>query len=394
MAPWYDKAEKAIGSTHRHGRPALPANNNYKVFANGAERVGYKYYATGPYGTNATPYDGRPASVQDGFNFQGDKSGAKWSTAVREIPRALETGNLDLRPECQAVKITHDDSGKVDGVEYLDAAGNLHKQAARVVCVAGNSIESPRLLLMSTSSLHPDGLANSSGQVGRNYMRHMTGSAYATFERPVRMYRGETMAGIIADEAKHDTSRGFAGGYYMETLSLGPAFLAAFVEPGEWGRSFTEKMDAYERTAGMWIVGEDMPQESNRITLNTDVKDQHGLPVPNVHFDDHPNDVAMRAARIREGGPALRGGRGAERAPHPAVPVDAQPRHLPYERAAGGRRRRPVGQGARRAEPVRQRRFGDDDGGGGEPDADDRRAGDAAGRPHPAGDERRQPVNG
>ena len=117
-------------------------------------------------------------------------------------------------------------------------------------------------------------------------MRHMTGSAYATFERPVRMFRGETMAGIIADEAKHDTSRGFAGGYYMETLSLGVPFYAAFVEPGEWGRSFTEKMDAYERTAGMWIVGEDMPQESNRITLSTDVKDQHGLPVPNVHFDD------------------------------------------------------------------------------------------------------------
>ena len=75
------------------------------------------------------------------------------------------------------------------------------------------------------------------------------------------MYRGETMAGIIADEAKHDTSRGFAGGYYMETLSLGPAFLAAFIEPGEWGRPFTEMMDAYEHTAGMWIVGEDMPQD-------------------------------------------------------------------------------------------------------------------------------------
>lgn len=238
LAPWYDKAEQAIGSTHRHGRPALPANNNYKVFASGAERVGYKYYATGPYGTNAEPYDGRPASIQDGFNFQGDKNRSKWSTAVREIPRALETGKLDLRPECHAVRITHDSAGKVDGVEYLDAAGSLHKQAARVVCVAGNSIESPRLLLMSASSLHPDGLANSSGQVGRNYMRHMTGSAYARFDQPVRMYRGETMAGIIADEAKHDLNRGFAGGYYMETLSLGPAFLASFIEPGSGaGRS-------------------------------------------------------------------------------------------------------------------------------------------------------------
>ena len=294
MAPWYDKAEIAMGSTHRHGRPPLPANNNYKVFANGADKAGYRFYATGPYATNAAPYDGRPASNQDGFNFQGDKGGSKWSTLVREIPRALATGHLDLRPECQAVRITTDASGKADGVEYLDAAGALHRQAARVVCVAGNSIESPRLLLMSDSPQHPDGLANSSGQVGRNYMRHMTGSAYATFEQPVHMYRGETMAGIIADEAKHDPSRGFVGGYYMETLALGPAFLASFVEPGEWGRGFTEKMDAYARTAGMWLVGEDMPQADNRVTLNPDVKDEHGLPVPDVHFDDHANDVAMR----------------------------------------------------------------------------------------------------
>lgn len=294
LAPYYDKAERAIGSTHRHGRPALPANNNYKVFANGAEKVGYRFYATGPYGTNAAPYDGRPASIQDGFNFQGDKSTAKWSIAVREIPRALATGRCDLRTECQAVQIEHDASGRAAAVLYLDPDGNLHRQAARVVCVAGNSIETPRLLLMSASALHPDGLANSSGQVGRNYMRHTTGSVYARFEDPVRMYRGETMAGIIADEARHDTSRGFAGGYYMETLSLGPAFLAAFVDPGSWGRGFTEVLDAYQHTAGMWVVGEDMPQESNRVTLNTAVTDQWGLPVPDVHFDDHPNDVAMR----------------------------------------------------------------------------------------------------
>ncbi|MGA4508499.1 GMC family oxidoreductase [Propionibacteriaceae bacterium G1746] len=294
LAPWYDKAEVAMGSTHRHGRPPLPANNNYKVFAAGAEAIGLKYYATGPYATNAEPYDGRPASVQDGFNFQGDKSGAKWSTAVREIPRALETGNLDLRPECQAVRITHDAAGKVDGVEYLDASGALHKQAARVVALAGNSIESPRLLLMSASSLHPDGLANSSGQVGKNYMRHLTASAYAAFDKPVHMYRGETMAGIIADNAINDPNRGFVGGYYMETLSLGVPFMGAFLDPGYWGPDFTRKMDAYDNLAGMWIVGEDMPQETNRVTLNTDVLDQHGLPVPNVHFDDHPNDIAMR----------------------------------------------------------------------------------------------------
>ena len=83
-------------------------------------------------------------------------------------------------------------------------------------------------------------------------------------------------------------------GYYMETLSLGVPFLASFVEPGTWGRSFTDLMDVYENMAGMWIVGEDMPQESNRVTLDAEVKDDKGLLVPHVHFDDHANDVAMR----------------------------------------------------------------------------------------------------
>ncbi len=294
LAAYYDRAERALGSTHRHGRPPLPANNNYTVLANGAGRAGYRHYATGPYATNAEPYDDRPASIQDGFNFQGDKQGSKWSTLVREIPRALATGHLDLRPNCQAVRIAHDDAGNVDAVEYLDGQGALHRQSARVVCVAGNSIETPRLLLMSDSSAHPHGLANSSDQVGRNYMRHLTGSAYARFDKPVRMYRGETMAGLVADEAKHDPSRGFVGGFYLETLALGPAFLASFLEPGSWGREFTSWMDAYANIAGSWIVGEDMPQASNRVTLNHDVQDQHGLPVPHVHYSDHANDVAMR----------------------------------------------------------------------------------------------------
>jgi choline dehydrogenase-like flavoprotein len=189
----------------------------------------------------------------------------------------------------------------VTGVLYADDQGNQHLQKARVVCVAGNSIESPRLLLNSASSMFPDGLANSSGQVGRNYMRHMTGSVYAVFDRPVHMYRGTTMAGYIGDEAGNDPSRGFVGGYEMETLSLGVPFMAAFLNPGAWGRSFTSAMDKYDHMAGMWLVGEDMPQETNRITLHDSRKDQHGLPIPNVHFDDHPNDIAMRSHAYRQG---------------------------------------------------------------------------------------------
>jgi choline dehydrogenase-like flavoprotein len=294
LEPYYEAAERKMGVTHRHGRPPLPANNNYKVFAAGADRVGYRGYATGPYATNAEPFDGRPATLQDGFNFQGDKQGSKWSALVAELPKAAATGKLDLRPDSHAVQISHDARGRVDGVLYADAGGALQRQRAKAVCVAGNSIETARLLLLSSSPSHPDGLANSSGQVGRNYMRHLTASVYARFGEPVRMWRGETMAGIVTDESGHDPERGFAGGFYMETLALGVPFLAAFLDPGAWGPEFAAAMDGYDRTAGMWLVGEDMPQATNRVTLNSDVSDQHGLPVPNVHFDDHPNDLAMR----------------------------------------------------------------------------------------------------
>ncbi len=301
LEPFYDRAEQKIGVTHTHGIPPLPANNNYKVFASGARRIGYRDVKTGPYGTNSEPRDGRPASIQDGFNFQGDKHRSKWSTLVAELPKAEATGKLDLRPQSHVIQITHDARGLVDGVLYVDAAGAVQRQAAKVVCVAGNSIETPRLLLLSASPTFPDGLANSSGQVGKNYMRHMTASVYANFDQPVRMWRGETMAGVIADESGNEPARGFVGGYYLETLSLGPAFYAAFVEPGAWGKRLAGALDRYANTAGMWLVGEDMPRETNRVTLNSSVLDQWGQPVPNVHFDDHENDERMREHAWRQG---------------------------------------------------------------------------------------------
>jgi choline dehydrogenase-like flavoprotein len=294
MEPWYARAEDKMGVTRTNGIPGLPGNNNFKVMYAGAQKLGYKHCHTGNMAINSQPRDGRGRCMQLGFCFQGCKSGAKWSTLYVEIPKAEATGNLDLRPESHVTRIEHNDTGKVTGVIYFDKDGKEQRQRARAVAVAGNSIETPRLLLLSASNTFKDGLANSSGQVGRNYMRHMTGSVYAAFKDPVHMYRGTTMAGIISDEARHDTRRGFAGGYEMETLALGLPFMAAFLDPGTWGDEFSWWMDNYTHTAGMWLVGEDMPRETNRITLNAAVKDKYGSPVPNVHFDDHDNDVAMR----------------------------------------------------------------------------------------------------
>lgn len=301
LDPYYDKAEAKLGVTRTGGRAGLPGNNNFKVFEAGAKAIGYKEVNTGHMAINSADYDDRMACQQTGFCFQGCKWGAKWSAAYTDIPRGEATGNLEVRDRVQALRIEHDASGKVTGVVYADEAGTQHLQKARIVAVAGNSIESPRLLLNSASSMFPDGLANSSGQVGRNYMRHMTGSVYASFPQPVRMWRGTVMAGIIQDEARLDPSRGFVGGYEFETLSLGLPFMAAFLDPGAWGREFTSALDDYENMAGMWIVGEDMPQETNRVTLNHDVLDKFGIPAPNVNFSDHPNDRAMRAHAYKQG---------------------------------------------------------------------------------------------
>ena len=301
MEPWYAKAESRMGTTRTNGIEGLPGNNNFKVMKAGADKLGYKECHTGRMSINSAPRDGRGSCQQIGFCFQGCKSGAKWSTLYAEIPKGEKTGKLEVRPQSHVIKIEHDDKGKVTAVVYADKDGKLQKQKARAVCVAGNSIESPRLLLNSASNMFPDGLANSSGMVGKNYMRHMTGSVYGVFEKPVKMWRGTTMAGIIQDEARLDPKRGFVGGYELETLSLGLPFMAAFLNPGAWGREFTTAMDGYNNMAGMWIVGEDLAQEKNGVTLNKDKKDKYGMAIPNEHFDDHPNDNAMRAHAYKQG---------------------------------------------------------------------------------------------
>lgn len=295
LAPYYEKAEDKLGVTGTGSRPRLPGNNNYHVFAYGARKIGYTQVSTGNMAVNSTEYDGRPQCRQIGFCMSGCAIGAKWSALYTEIPRAEATGNYEIRPESMVVRINHDRNGKVTGVTYVDSGGRMVEQKARIVCVAGNSIETPRLLLNSSSGMFPGGLANSSGQVGRNYMAHLTGAVYAMMPNPVYLHRGTQMAGIVKDEQIHKPERGFVAGYELETL---PAFgfpgFPSYAKPGGWGREYAADIEQYRNAAGLWIVGEDMPQESNRVTLHPTIKDKNGMPVANVHYKDHPNDTAMR----------------------------------------------------------------------------------------------------
>ncbi|MBM3517490.1 MAG: GMC family oxidoreductase [Alphaproteobacteria bacterium] len=294
LAPYYDRAEDKLGVTGTHGIPFFPGNNNYKVFARGARRLGYRHVFTGHYAINPVPRDGRNACDQIGFCVQGCKSGAKWSTLYTEIPRAEATGRCEVRPRCMALQILCDKAGRVNGVLYADREGRHQVQKARAVCVAGNSIETPRLLLNSASAQHPDGLANSSGEVGRNYMTHTEGGVFASFDRPVGWHRGRQAAGAVWDESFFKPERGFAGGYYMLVFHMGLYGLAASLLPTGWGRDYAEVLERYGHMAGCSMVGEDMPTATNAVTLHPTERDQYGLPIPVVHQDDHANDHLMR----------------------------------------------------------------------------------------------------
>jgi len=302
LRPWYELAERRLVTTRRHGNPGLPASNNFKVMYAGAKKLGYKRVHTGYMAINTRPADGRALCIQQGFCVDGCKTGAKWSTLYTEIPRALATGKLDLRTECMATRIEHGADGRVNAVVYRDAAGHEQRQKARLVSVACNAVETPRLLLQSESARFPRGLANSSDQVGRHFCHHVGGFVWGIFEKPVYAWRGATLAGLIEDETVNEPRRGFVGGYHLELVMNDlPSFPLAALPSLGWGRGFASVMESYRNIAGMFINGEDMPRATNRITLDREVKDRFGLPVPHVHVDDHPNDTAMRTHAQAQG---------------------------------------------------------------------------------------------
>ncbi len=291
LAPYYEKAEDRMGVSGTHGIPPSAETNEFKVLKAGGKRVGYKEITSTRAAINPVARDGRPGCRQIGFCWSGCAIGAKWSTLYSEIPKAEATDYFELRTNAMVVKINHDDSGKVTGVVYVDESGDMHEQKARAVCVAGNVVETTRLLHNSASAMFPDGLGNSSGHLGRNYMRHMTKATVAIMPGAVNFHRGTIQSGLIFDEQYHKPERGFAGGYLIETAAFNPLRIAQAV--GGWGTATADYMENYTNLAGIWVTGEDPPQASNRIAFHETERDQHGLPVPILNYEYHANSLAM-----------------------------------------------------------------------------------------------------
>jgi len=255
--------------------------------AHGVEmRVGPVAIANGVFGN-------RPHCIYRGFCLQGCKVNAKASPLVTHVPDAIEHG-VEIRAHSMAVRIELDEArGQVTGVAYVEVkTGRERFQRAAAVAVCGYSIESPRLLLHSTSKRFPYGLANTHDQVGRYVMVQGATQVAARFPELLRMYKAPPPEISSEDFYETDPARGFARGFSIQTVSPLPIGWAEHVlADGHRGAALREYMRDYNHWAVLGSLCELLPQPNNRVTL-ADENDQFGMPVARFDYTQCDNDRA------------------------------------------------------------------------------------------------------
>ena len=262
------------------------------VLAKGAEAMGIAWAPT-PLATVSAPRGQSPPCVYRGFCVAGCATNAKQSALITWIPRAVRAG-AEIRDLAMVGRIATDPAtGRATGVEYF-REGRWRFQKAKNVVVAGYAIETPRLLLNSADGRYPDGLANSSGLVGRNLMVQSNQAVYGTMEQEVRWYKGPPSLAITEHWNYADRGKDFFGGYcYMSQGPL-PAAWAGVVAGarGLWGEPLRREMEKYNHQVGLKIVGEVLPSEHNRVRLAEET-DRFGLPIARVTFSYGENDKKL-----------------------------------------------------------------------------------------------------
>jgi choline dehydrogenase-like flavoprotein len=258
------------------------------ALAESAEALGIGWSPT-PLATLSAPRGRAPPCVYRGMCVIGCSTNAKQSVLVTWLPRALAAG-AQIRDLAMVGRVEHDAAGRVTGVRF-HRQGRWHFQRARNVVVAGYAIETPRLLLNSASGRHPQGLANSSGLLGRNLMVQANQAVWGLLDREVRFYKGPPSLAITEHWNYTDRGKDFFGGYsYMSQGPLPVLWSRVLAgKRGLWGERLRSQMEEYNHQVGLKMVGELMPQERNGVTLTAE-KDRYGLPVPRVTHSYCDND--------------------------------------------------------------------------------------------------------
>jgi choline dehydrogenase-like flavoprotein len=303
LAPYYDKIEREIavsGPSHfpwgafngPYPYPVRePISANAQLFREGCEQLGIASVVA-PLAILSAPFEGRPPCINRGFCNQGCLPNAKYSGLIHHIPKAIEAG-AEVLSDCMVTEILMA-GNKVSGVLFIHD-GLTHRQMARVVILAGFVVETPRLLLNSATAHFPQGLANSSGWVGKGIMPHSSHDVYGRLPEEVRLYKGTPVLALTQHFYETDRERGFARGYTLSAHGSRPVAMAGGIaaqrEDGSflWGKQLRETMLDYNMYARVTLVGEVLPHPDNAVTLSRE-KDEYGMPIPTVTFSYQEND--------------------------------------------------------------------------------------------------------
>ena len=309
LEPYYTKVEWEVGvsglawaspfdppRTKPYPMPPLPVKSSGVLLERGARRLGLHPFPA-PMAIASQPYRGRPACVHCGFCMgYGCEVMAKSSSLFTMIPEAEATGRCEVRAESYVFQVRTDRRGRVTGVAYFDRLKRQHLQKARAVILAANGAETARLLLNSTSQQFPDGLANSSGLVGKYLMFNCGGDVGAVFEHELNEYKSVQVTRLVHDFYASDPKRGFYGGGGIDgRLGQAPAgwALAALPPQPAWGAAFKASLRDFPRSMIAECHTTSLPVESNSVSIEPDLKDAWGVPAMRCTYRDHPDDLAI-----------------------------------------------------------------------------------------------------
>jgi len=280
------------GDPHGYPFSPHPISAAAEVLWRGAIEQGIEM-RVGPVGIVNGTFGNRPHCIYRGFCLQGCKVNAKASPYVTHLPDAI-ANSVEVRADSMAVRVEIDEAeGRATGVTYVREGEDAQRhQRARAVAVAGYSIETPRLLLHSTSKRFPNGLGNDHDQVGRYVMVQGASQTAGRFPDELRMYKAPPPELSSEQFYETDESRGFARGFSIQTVSPQPIGWAEHVlADGHWGRAMREYMRDYNHWTTVGVLNELLPHADNRVTLAGDT-DTYGIPVARFDYSRSENDRA------------------------------------------------------------------------------------------------------
>lgn len=314
LEPFYALNDRMMGISGLEGDPAyppkeavmppIPLGRTGQTLGKAMNKLGWHWWPSDA-AILTQEYEGRAPCINLGQCGSGCAQGAKGSTDVTYWPEAIRA-RIELRTRCRVSRIETNDDGMATGAHYFDADGNEFFQPAEIVIIACNGIGTPRLLLNSASARFPNGLANSSGLVGKNLMLHPYAQIRGHFDEPMDAHRGPPICTWSHEFYETDTARGFLRGYcYQFSRGMGPVRTAlngmidGLIPWGEGHHAAFHRM--FGHSAGMVSVCEDLPEEINTVTLDADLKDGNGIPAPKITYRIGENTQKMLDHSVARG---------------------------------------------------------------------------------------------